>query len=757
MMPLTNLAAANRRLLGGLAISLFFAVTAVVRSQTSVDLASSEATDDPAGVAAVTSTWNTGSGNWGVNANWSNAPATGGFPNNGNAGVATYDAVLANAGTITLDRNITIERFTLSSGTVTGGFSLTMNDSFAWSGGTMEGGGVTNANGGLSLMGAGARSLTGFRTLNNAAGRSAIFGGAGAILTLSGGATFNNNGTLLAQNEGGFANGGGPGILNNAGTLTRNTSAGTFVIGHRGIFTNSGTVNVETGTLDLKTTDGGNASGDFNVSAGAILRFSSGFDLATTSDVAGAGNIEFSNGAGTVNVGGTYNITGTSTFNSGTVNFNSPITNLGSGPLNISGAVVNFGSNDLTFPAINLSSGTLSGKVTSTGLLTWDRGTMKGVINANGGLSVTGSTFRTLFGSTLNLPAGQTAVMNGGTIDLNEGAKFNNSGTFIAQSGGFNNSMGAGQQFNNKGMLKSTGGFGFVFAAGGFFSNTGTVRVEAGNLSFGTSYLQSAGALELAGGSVSSFTFPMSITGGSVQGNGTISASVSNGGTISPGFSSGLINISGSLTLNGSSKLVFEIGGVTPGTQYDRLAVTGSAAIAGGLSVTAINNFDPANTDTFDILTANSRTGTFTNVALPALAGRRKFTLSYGAQMVRLSVATALIGTYEEWKTSRFTLQEQADPLVSGPLADPDRDGQPNRLEYFSGTEPLSVSSRASQAIALLSDGNELFLHLTFPQAQGVTDGVISPSFARFSTFPTLGLMPCLPRSAGFKVMVWIW
>jgi hypothetical protein len=50
----------------------------------------------PAVLAAdVTSTWSTAtSGNWNVNGNWTNVPALGGFPNNGNGGVATYDAVV---------------------------------------------------------------------------------------------------------------------------------------------------------------------------------------------------------------------------------------------------------------------------------------------------------------------------------------------------------------------------------------------------------------------------------------------------------------------------------------------------------------------------------------------------------------------------------------------------------------------------------------------------------------------------------------
>ena len=78
------------------------------------------------------------------------------LPDNGNGGVATDHAALANGSTITLDQNITIQKFTLSSGSVTGDFNLTLNDNLAWTGGRMSGSGVTNANGGMTINSSGA-------------------------------------------------------------------------------------------------------------------------------------------------------------------------------------------------------------------------------------------------------------------------------------------------------------------------------------------------------------------------------------------------------------------------------------------------------------------------------------------------------------------------------------------------------------------------------------------------------------------------
>ena len=249
-------------------------------------------------------------------------------------------------------------------------------------------------------------------------------------------------------------------------------------------FNNSGTVNVQTGLLVFSGGDGGSTTGDFNISIGAILRFASNFNLAATADVAGAGNVEFN--SGTINLGGTYNITGATAFTGATVNFNAPITSLGTGPLNVSGGTVNFNSNAVTVPALNLIGGNLGGTadLTSTGLLSWNIGTIagSGAINANGGLALTGNSGLSLFGRSLNNAAGQTATLSGSTTSLNfgNGALFNNNGTFLAQSdGGFGTLGGTGNAFNNLGTFTRNTGTGTFTVGGGIaFNNSGTVNVQ---------------------------------------------------------------------------------------------------------------------------------------------------------------------------------------------------------------------------------------------------------------------------------------
>ena len=94
--------------------------------------------------ADFTSTWTGANGLWSAFANWNTPGAAGVFPNNG---VSTFDAILSNGSTITLDLNITIEKFTLSSGTLAGGFNLILNQDLNWTGGTMSGTGSTSVAG----------------------------------------------------------------------------------------------------------------------------------------------------------------------------------------------------------------------------------------------------------------------------------------------------------------------------------------------------------------------------------------------------------------------------------------------------------------------------------------------------------------------------------------------------------------------------------------------------------------------------------
>ena len=169
-------------------------------------------------------------------------------------------------------------------------------------------------------------------------------------------------------------------------------------------------------------------------------------------------------------------------------------------------------------------------------------------------------------------------------------------------------------------------------------SNSGLVEVGTlSTLSTGP-YSQTAGTtivngtLNLGGGSVT-------ISGGTLDGNGKVIANVFNSGNVAPGNSPGLLTITGDYAQTSSGVLDIEIGGTTPGTQYDVLDVNGIATLGGTLDVTLLNSFDPPVGSSYVILDPSSINSVFATLDLPSLGPTKAFDVQYNATNVTLTVA----------------------------------------------------------------------------------------------------------------------
>jgi hypothetical protein len=90
--------------------------------------------------------------------------------------------------------------------------------------------------------------------------------------------------------------------------------------------------------------------------------------------------------------------------------------------------------------------------------------------------------------------------------------------------------------------------------------------------------------------------------GGTFTGTGTVNFE----GDLSPGNSPSAMSFAGSVGFGPDASLGIELGGTTPGTQYDRLVIAGSASLDGALHVSLINDFTPSGGQQFTILTAGS-------------------------------------------------------------------------------------------------------------------------------------------------------
>ncbi|MDQ6861846.1 MAG: dockerin type I repeat-containing protein, partial [Verrucomicrobiota bacterium] len=109
--------------------------------------------------------------------------------------------------------------------------------------------------------------------------------------------------------------------------------------------------------------------------------------------------------------------------------------------------------------------------------------------------------------------------------------------------------------------------------------------------------------------------------GGYLTGTGTTFADIGmiQGSVFSPGHSAGQLTIEGAVNFDPTTTLMFQIGGLTAGAQYDQLVHAGTSAcsLGGTLDLSLIDGFANSilHSDTFDIVTSdNLLTGAFQNV-----------------------------------------------------------------------------------------------------------------------------------------------
>jgi T5SS/PEP-CTERM-associated repeat protein len=112
-------------------------------------------------------------------------------------------------------------------------------------------------------------------------------------------------------------------------------------------------------------------------------------------------------------------------------------------------------------------------------------------------------------------------------------------------------------------------------------------------------------------------------TDGILSGYGNVNGKVivGQGGEVLPGNSPGILTITGAYEQDAGSTYVAEIGGTTAGTDYDQIKVTGAATLGGTLKVRLVDGFTPTVGQTFQLLSAASKTGTFSSISQPSQAG----------------------------------------------------------------------------------------------------------------------------------------
>ena len=162
--------------------------------------------------------------------------------------------------------------------------------------------------------------------------------------------------------------------------------------------------------------------------------------------------------------------------------------------------------------------------------------------------------------------------------------------------------------------------------------------------------IEEHGTLQLDGGSLDAQY--VEILGGTLAGNGSImtgsgpiDGQVENrNGVVAPGVGvgAGTLAIVGRFANGHNGALNIELGGLTAGTQYDRLLIDGVATLDGTLNVSLVNlgggMFAPTLGNVFSIIEADSIGGTFSTLNLPTLASDKMWFVGYEETAVALKV-----------------------------------------------------------------------------------------------------------------------
>ncbi len=176
-----------------------------------------------------------------------------------------------------------------------------------------------------------------------------------------------------------------------------------------------------------------------------------------------------------------------------------------------------------------------------------------------------------------------------------------------------------------------------VVNANGVFLESGGTITGAGALTIHGVMHWTGGVMSVAGGAA--------IGTGQLTGSGVVTGDIANtGGVVAPGPSAAALDLVGNYTQGAGGATTLEIGGLTAGTQYDQLNLSGPTGVAtlnGTLNVSLTGGFDPALGNSFTIVNCVSRSGQFSAEILPALGTGLAWQVAYNATSVVLTVISS--------------------------------------------------------------------------------------------------------------------
>ena len=509
---------------------------------------------------------------------------------------------------------------------------------------------------------------------NNTIALGSLAGGEGTLSVQSGAQLIATGFLEVGGTSGGIA----------AGTGTLNITGGTVDVATLELF-RDGTVNLSSGTLAVDTAPV--LDGQFHWTGGT-LRFDTAFALTST-------NVPKLLGLdATLNAGQALTSTATVTLQT---------------PLIVDGGVLS-ASNLINQSRLEVRSGFL-GNVQNDGLLLGD-GLITGTVTntATGRIRVdAGDTLS--FTGTIAPNAGQV-TLQGGSIEY--GGNFTNSAT------GFINGRGAifGGSVTNNGQMAFSGGTMDLFGDALLNAGSRVATSGAGSVTTFWDDVLHNGTEIFTGVNCSTVFYGSQSGAGPFTGTGTIYFI----GDLRPGNSPAAVTYAPQVIFAPSTALTLEIGGLTAGTQHDKLTFTHAATPqvewGGALTVTLINGFTPAAGQSFDVLDFDAArdAGAFSSVTLPVLTVGLAWDISQLYTTGTITVVSSTGVTFAQWASANG---------IPGALpgGDHDGDGIANGVEFALGLFPNQPGTVAP-VIDLFpyAGGNRLRTRFTRPlDRTGVT------------------------------------
>ena len=308
-----------------------------------------------------------------------------------------------------------------------------------------------------------------------------------------------------------------------------------------------------------------------------------------------------------------------------------------------------------------------------------------------------------------------TVLMTDGDVFAYEGSQLTNAtGALwdVQTNEDMNHSRGVRTQFTNNGELRKSAEGGSVSISWDV-TNAGIISIQIGELNFANGFTQTDGsaAIFLTGGNLRK-SGTLNLAGGVMNGIGTITGNVTNtGATIRPGSNLGNLNITGEFNQIAAGILEMDISGDVASGNFDTLTIGGTAALGGTFRLLT-GAFVATAGESYDLITYVGGSGGSSFDLHQNLADQNgiNFTANYLADRFTLTTSTLQAPApgrapledllapdqagFEPWLDKAFGPDaHDGNSLLCGDLADPDRDGLCNLLEYAFGGHPLETTS----------------------------------------------------------------